>query len=107
VPWRQKHFVVVHKTTKDKIYVADPAKGLLEYDYQDFLDAWTTAQDKTGFVMLFEPNPNFFKLKEDKTKIKSFGFLWSYLKPYKKLINQLLIGFMIGIIIQFFVPFLI
>jgi len=106
VPWRQKHFVVVHKTTKDKIYVADPAKGLLEYDYQDFLDAWTTAQDKTGFVLLFEPNPNFFKLKEDKTKIKSFGFLWSYLKPYKKLINQLLVGFMIGIIIQFFVPFL-
>ena len=106
VPWRQKHFVVVHKTTKDKIYVADPAKGLLEYDYQDFLDAWTTAQDKTGFVLLFEPNPNFFKLKEDKTRIKSFGFLWSYLKPYKKLINQLLVGFMIGIIIQFFVPFL-
>lgn len=106
VPWRQKHFVVVHKTTKDKIYVADPAKGLLEYDHQDFLDAWTTAQDKTGFVLLFEPNPNFFELKEDKTKTKSFGFLWSYLKPYKKLINQLLVGFMIGIIIQFFVPFL-
>lgn len=106
VPWRQKHFVVVHKTTKDKIYVADPAKGLLEYDHQDFLDAWTTAQDKTGFVLLFEPNPNFFELKEDKTKTKSFDFLWSYLKPYKKLINQLLVGFMIGIIIQFFVPFL-
>ena len=29
VPWRQKHFVVVFKTTKDKIFVADPAQGLL------------------------------------------------------------------------------
>lgn len=26
VPWRQKHFVVVYKTSKTKIYVADPAQ---------------------------------------------------------------------------------
>ena len=69
VPWRQKHFVVVHKTTKDKIFVADPAQGLLEYSHQDFLEAWTTAQDKTGFVLLLEPNANFFTLKEDKTLV--------------------------------------
>ena len=106
VPWRQKHFVVVYKTTKDKIFVADPAQGLLEYSHQDFLEAWTTAQDKTGFVLLLEPNPNFFELKEDKSKIKSFGFLWSYLKPYKKLVNQLLIGLLVGTTIQFIMPFL-
>lgn len=106
VPWRQKHFVVVHKTTKDKIFVADPAQGLLEYSHQDFLEAWTTAQDKTGFVLLLEPNPNFFDLKEDKTKTKNFSFLWSYLKPYKKLVNQLLIGLLVGTTIQFIMPFL-
>jgi len=106
VPWRQKHFVVVHKTTKDTIYVADPAQGLLEYNHKDFLEAWTIAQDKTGFVLLLEPNANFFALKEDKTKTKNFGFLWSYLKPYKKLINQLLIGLLVGTTIQFIMPFL-
>ena len=106
VPWHQKHFVVVHKTTKDKIFVADPAQGLLEYSHQDFLEAWTTAQDKTGFVLLLEPNPNFFALKEDKSKTKNFGFLWSYLKPYKKLVNQLLIGLLVGTTIQFIMPFL-
>ena len=106
VPWRQKHFVVVHKTTKDKIFVADPAQGLLEYSHQDFLEAWTTAQDKTGFVLLLEPNPNFFALKEDKSKTKNFGFLWSYLKPYKKLVYQLLIGLVVGTTIQFIMPFL-
>lgn len=103
VPWRQKHFVVVYKTTKDKIFVADPAQGLLEYTHQDFLEAWTTAQDKTGFVLLLEPNPNLFDLKEDKTK--NFSFLWSYLKPYKKLVNQLLIGLLVGTTIQFIMPF--
>ena len=106
VPWRQKHFVVVNKTTKDKIYVADPAQGLLEYNHQDFLEAWTTAQDKTGFVLLLEPNSNFFSLKEDKPNTKNFGLLWSYLKPYKKLVNQLLIGLLVGTTIQFIMPFL-
>jgi ATP-binding cassette subfamily B protein len=106
VPWRQKHFVVVYKTTKEKIFVADPAQGLLEYTHAVFLEAWTAAQDKTGFVLLLEPNPNFFTLEEDKTKVKGFGFLWPYLRPYKKLINQLLIGLLVGATIQFIMPFL-
>jgi ATP-binding cassette subfamily B protein len=106
VPWRQKHFVVVYKTTKDRIYVADPAQGLLDYSHKDFLEAWTNAIDKTGFVLLLEPNPSFHVLEEDKTKNKGFGFLWPYLRPYKKLINQLLIGLVVGATIQFMMPFL-
>ena len=106
VPWRQKHFVVVYKTTKDRIYVADPAQGLLDYSHKDFLEAWTNAIDKTGFVLLLEPNPSFHVLEEDKTKNKGFGFLWPYLRPYKKLINQLLIGLVVGATIQFIMPFL-
>lgn len=106
IPWRQKHFVVVYKTTKDNIYVADPAQGLLEYSHINFLEAWTTTQDKLGFVLLLEPNASFYKLEEDKTKNKNFGFLLPYLKPYKKLINQLLIGLFVGTIIQFIMPFL-
>jgi ATP-binding cassette subfamily B protein len=106
VPWRQKHFVVVYKTTKDKIFVADPAQGLLEYTHQNFLEAWTATQDKTGFVLLLEPNANFFTLDEDKTKAKGFGFLWPYLRPYKNLIGQLIIGLLVGTTIQFIMPFL-
>ncbi|WP_330442382.1 peptidase domain-containing ABC transporter [Flavobacterium sp. C4GT6] len=106
VPWRQKHFIVVYKTSKHKIYVADPAQGLLEYSHQDFLQAWTSSQDKTGFVLLLEPNAAFYNLEEDKTKTKGFSFLLPYLKPYKKLINQLLIGLLVGTTIQFLMPFL-
>lgn len=56
VPWRQQHFVVVYKTSKTKIYVADPAEGLLEYSHEDFLKAWTSTSDGTGFVLILEPN---------------------------------------------------
>lgn len=106
VPWRQKHFVVVYKTTKDKIFVADPAQGLLTYTHQEFLEAWTNTADKTGFALVLEPNANFYKQKEDIAKNKGFGFLYPYLRPYKKLVNQLLIGLLVGTTIQFAMPFL-
>ncbi len=107
VPWRQKHFVVVYKTNKTKIQIADPAFGLLQYSHQEFQKAWTTGKEKdTGFVLLLEPNTKFYGLKEDITKGKSFSFLLPYLRPYKKLIHQLMIGLFIGSIIQFIFPFL-
>lgn len=106
VPWRQKHFVVVFKTTKTKIYVADPAQGLLEYAHEDFLKAWTNTTDGTGFVLLLEPNTNFYALEEDKSKKQGFLFLYPYIKPYKKLTYQLFIGLIVGITIQFIAPFL-
>jgi ATP-binding cassette subfamily B protein len=106
VPWRQKHFVVVYKTSKTKIYVADPAQGLLTYSYSDFKKAWTNTTDDTGFVLLLEPNAQFYTLKEDKTKTKGFSFLIPYFKPYKKLIRQLFVGLLVATIIQFILPFL-
>lgn len=106
VPWRQKHFVVVYKTSKTKIYVVDPAQGLLEYSHQNFLEAWTNTSDKIGFVLLLEPNTNFYTQEEDKTKTKGFSFLIPYLLPYKRIIYQLFLGLIVGIIIQFLLPFL-
>lgn len=106
VPWRQKHFVVVYKTSKSKIYVADPAQGLLDYSHQDFKKAWTNTDDGNGFVLLLEPNAQFYKLDEDKVKSKGFTFLIPYFRPYKKLIRQLFIGLLVGTIIQFILPFL-
>ena len=76
VPWRQKHFVVVYKTTKDKVFVADPAQGLLTYTHQQFLEAWTNTADKTGFVLVLEPNATCYTQKEDTIKNKGFGFLF-------------------------------
>lgn len=35
-----KHFVVLKKTTKDKVYVADPALGNRVMDKQDFINGW-------------------------------------------------------------------
>lgn len=106
IPWRQRHMVVVYKTTKNRIYIADPAQGLLDYNLNEFAKAWTSAADENGFVLLLEPNSNFYTQEENKQEKRGFSFLIPYLKPYKKIIVQLLIGFLVATIIQFIFPFL-
>src|SRR6187431_229519 len=38
--WRQNHFVVLYKVKKDKLFVADPAKGLVTFTPQEFKSNW-------------------------------------------------------------------
>lgn len=106
IPWRQRHMVVVYKTTKNRVYIADPAQGLLDYNHDEFFKAWTNAPDGNGFALLLEPTPSFYQLEENEAAKKGFSFLIPYLKPYKKIITQIIIGFVIATIIQFIFPFL-
>ena len=62
--WRQRHFVVVYEVTDTKVYVADPASGLLTYKKEDFIDGWCSGNhdaDAEGLVILIEPTPDFHK----------------------------------------------
>ena len=38
--WNQRHIVVVYKIKKDKVYIADPAHGLLTFTKQELIDNW-------------------------------------------------------------------
>jgi ATP-binding cassette subfamily B protein len=38
--WNQVHFVVVYKIKKNRVYVADPAKGKIRYSKEEFLRGW-------------------------------------------------------------------
>ncbi|WP_292438633.1 C39 family peptidase [Methylophaga sp.] len=58
-----KHFVVLKKTTPDKVYIADPALGNRVMDRQNFVDGWnkvTFAVIGNGFdreTILLRPKP--------------------------------------------------
>lgn len=54
--WRENHFIVVYKVTEDKIFVADPANGLLEYPTGEFIEKWAIPGDEAmrGIVLLLE-----------------------------------------------------
>jgi len=107
--WNQIHFVVVYRIKNDIVFVADPAHGLIKYKKEEFLKCWiNTGSDgeDQGIALLLEPTPDFFRLEEEKLNKSGFRYLFSYLKPYKKFLVQLLLGMIAGSILQLIFPFL-
>ncbi len=107
--WGQNHFVVVYKIKNNKVYVADPAHGLVTYTTEEFNKQWaTTKQDgkNIGVALLLEPTPAFYEMGGDKHSRTSFAFLLQYLRPYKKFLVQLALGMLLGSLLQLIFPFL-
>lgn len=110
VHWNQKHFVVVYKIKKDKVYLSDPASGLLEYSQKDFLRCWLSSGhhefQRCGTALLLEPAPEFYNIgyDEDRT-VMGLSYLIRYLRPFKAYIVQLLLGMAVGSILSLILPF--
>lgn len=107
--WRQRHFVVVYKITRSKVYVADPAHGLVVYSIKEFLEGWLGPDDKDdeSYLLMIEPTPLFYE-NEDSHDARKFGFrfLSRYFKPYHGYIIQLFISLLVGSLLQLIFPFL-
>lgn len=114
IHWNQNHFVVLYKIkNKGKVSavycISDPAHGLVEYNQQDFLKCWaSTSQEGTpaGIALLLEPTSEFYKEEGEEINKTGFRYLLSYLKPYRKLITQLVLGFLTGSLLSLIFPFL-
>ncbi|MCK5840404.1 MAG: peptidase domain-containing ABC transporter, partial [Bacteroidales bacterium] len=107
--WKQKHFIVVYKIRKGKVYCADPAHGLIKYTKDEFIKGWVSTrkdEEEQGVCLLLEPSPDFYSTEDDKINKTNFKFLFSYLKPHKKFFLQLIMGMILGSIIQLIFPFL-
>lgn len=111
VHWNQQHFVVVYRMNDKHVWVADPGAGKLKYTREEFCRCWLSAKqdgEDTGVALLLEPTPEFYVQEDEGETMNSrgFGFLYSYLRPYKQLIGQLLLGLLLGSMIQLMLPFL-
>jgi ATP-binding cassette subfamily B protein len=109
VHWRQKHFVVVYKIKGDKIWIADPAVGLLTISKDEFIRNWAatlTEGKPSGLVLIMEPRPSLSDQEDEKVSETGFRFLLEYFKNYKKYISQLVLGLVVGSLIQLIIPFL-
>lgn len=106
--WRNYHYVVLYKITKDEVYISDPAVGKIKYTYDDFIKNWINEsadfQTEEGIVLLLEPNSNFEKKKSD-YRDKSYTRFLKYLSNHKKLLSYLIFALLIENIIAFFFPF--
>ena len=107
--WRERHFLIVHKITKNKVFLADPAHGLLTYSHEEFKKAWLLEGEDEGFALLLEPTPTFYEQEDDdgskgkKTGIKHY---LRYLTPYKKFYFHLMLSLLVSTVISIFFPFL-
>lgn len=111
VHWNQQHFVVVYRTDKKHVWVADPGAGKLKYTRKEFCRCWLSSQkdgEGMGVALLLEPTPEFYAGEDEKemAERKGLGFLYAYLRPYKQLVGQLLLGLLLGSMIQLMLPFL-
>ncbi|MDX9882109.1 MAG: peptidase domain-containing ABC transporter [Prolixibacteraceae bacterium] len=90
-------------------HVSDPAHGLLTYTGKEFLKHWASTRQEgqpAGIVLLLQPTAEFYKEEGEKVNRTGFGYLTSYLKPYRKLILQLMLGFLTGSLLSLLFPFL-
>jgi ATP-binding cassette subfamily B protein len=107
--WNQVHFVVVYRINKEKVYIADPAKGKVVLTKQEFLHGWLNSKTNgqtTGIALLLYTSPKFFDLDGETGNKLSLGILFKYVYPYKKLLFQLALGLLAGSILQLIFPFL-
>lgn len=109
--WNQNHFVVLYKVKDQaKFYIADPAKGIVICDINEIRRHWLMSESKRdnniGIAMFLEPNDNFQTTQYSENRIKSFGFLWSYVKQYQKYFIQIVAGLIVGCVLQLILPFL-
>ena len=109
VHWKQNHFIVVYKIQADKIWIADPAIGLIKYSKQEFLSNWAASVadgEPIGLVLIMEPTPAFYESEDEKTMTGGMKFLWKYFRLYRKYFFQLILGLLLGSLIMLVFPFL-
>lgn len=86
------HFVVVLKIKNNKIFIADPAKGKVKYNFYEFTDLWS------GYIVTFAPSENFKKGNNNKGGfIKFFKLLKGQYKVLTTIVIFSLIISLIGI----------
>ena len=105
--WKQKHFVVIYKLERNFVWIADPAYGKIKLSKEQFEKSWCSDGDK-GIVLGLEPTPEFYKqnLPVDKDASNSWASLFQYLRPFRRLIIQFIIGIIAGLLFQVMFPFL-
>jgi ATP-binding cassette subfamily B protein len=110
IHWQQKHYVVLYKIAANRLFVSDPAHGLLSYTKAEFIKHWlgtgASETDNNGICLLLEPAPQFYDADFEKEDKRGFRQVFRYITPYKRFFLQLGIGLFCSSLMQLAFPFL-
>ncbi|MFN0015191.1 MAG: peptidase domain-containing ABC transporter [Saprospiraceae bacterium] len=103
--WRQRHFVVVYKVTRQHIWIADPGEGKFKLTRSAFEDSWLS-DGKQGVLLVLEPGPGFQQLEGEGRQTRGLGDLFGYLGQFRRQFVLLLLGMLLASLFQLIFPFL-
>lgn len=113
--WNQNHFVVCYGIQKKKdgqyrIKISDPVGEKYTLNKEGFLKHWISGKqsgDDFGTALLLTLTPEFYGKDGGKEKkVRSFGYFFQYIIPYKSQLFQLIVGMIIGSLLALILPFL-
>ncbi len=109
VHWKQEHFVVLYRITRDRVYVVDPAFGKIDYTHAEFIKSWASTQSDgipLGICLELETTPSFYESQDDDPQRSRLSYLLKYLRGYRSLFIQIFLGVLLGAVLQVIFPFL-
>lgn len=111
--WKQNHFIVVYKITKNYVFIADPDAGKLKLKKEDFLSSWISGKEDGedfGVIIVLEPTSAFHDRTDDSSQPShaktGLRFLLSHFSQHKKMLINLGIGVIVSTVLQLMFPFL-
>lgn len=109
--WSQSHFVVLYRVKKGReFYIADPAKGLVNYSIDEFCRHWvsiTEDGEEKGVAMFLEPTEEFYHKDIPMRKENhSIRFLMKYFRQYQGQLLMIALTLILGSMVQLVLPFL-
>lgn len=109
--WSQSHFVVLYRVKKGReFYIADPAKGLVNYSIDEFCRHWvsiTEDGEEKGVAMFLEPTEEFYHKDIPMRKENhSISFLMKYFRQYQGQLLMIALTLILGSMVQLVLPFL-
>jgi ATP-binding cassette subfamily B protein len=108
--WQQNHFVVLIDASKNKVKIADPARGIVTYTKNEFLSHWISLEtqdgNQVGVALLMEPTLLFYESDGEKEHRLSWHLVLQYLKQSKGQIVQVFVALIISSLLQLIFPFL-
>lgn len=111
--WGQNHFVVLlpnkKKWGREKLSVADPAKGIISFTEKEFLEKWISNKENDislGTALLLEPGPSFYEQKGEQRTGLSWQIVLQYFRQSKWQLSQVFFALLITSVFQLIFPFL-
>jgi len=112
--WHQNHFVVLHKITDSgkRFHIADPAKGMITYDRDEFAKEWCSILDDSGnplagVAMFLSKGDEFGNVTEPvNPHRRSLRFMMGYIVRYRSFFIQIVLGLSLACVLQLILPFL-